>query len=666
MYCGCFVGDWPVFEREFCGLKRPSPPRMAALSLEAPDTKEGARISVFSKGTLYGVKNPDRTLPDLFEEGRTITGDGNFLGTTSGNGYNFLSYNDADKIRKQIGSALAFRGLKKGDMVGISSQNTAEWTLVGLGCDVQSFTMVPLYDTLGEEGVKYILNQTELTVLFAHPKTLKSYLAYLPETKAVKLLVKLPSPDVKDCTPEELKAAEEHNVDLVTWEQFIQTGIDNPVEPNFPTPDDVVTLCYTSGTTGFPKGAMLTHRNLVSATVAVMTQLEGAVMTKEDVHMSYLPASHIFERLVQTAIIMVGASMGFWQGDVKKLAIDMQALKPSIFPAVPRILNRLYDKVQTEVSASKLKSALFNFALNSKLKGVEAGYVTKSSMWDYIVFKKVQNMLGGNIRLMAVGAAPIKPAILQFFRAALGALVFEGYGQTECCGACSVTLYSDHSLGHVGGILNSTQVKLESVEEMGYLASENKGEICIKGINVFKGYYKNEEKTKETVDEDGWLHTGDIGEWTKDWALKIIDRKKNIFKLSQGEYIAPEKIELLYDRAALVGQCLIYGHSLKSNLVAIVVPDELAAASWAESKNISGTFEELCQRDDLKEEIMKQVNEKGRAGGLKSFEFAKKIHLSPIQFSVENDLTTPTFKLKRHNIAKFYKDEIDTMYKDLD
>ena len=129
---------------------------------------------------------------------------------------------------------------------------------------------------------------------------------------------------------------------------------------------------------------MLTHRNLVSATVAVMTQLEGAVMTKEDVHMSYLPASHIFERLVQTAIIMVGASMGFWQGDVKKLAIDMQALKPSIFPAVPRILNRLYDKVQTEVSASKLKSALFNFALNSKLKGVEAGYVTKSSMWDYL------------------------------------------------------------------------------------------------------------------------------------------------------------------------------------------------------------------------------------------------------------------------------------------
>lgn len=640
---------------------------MAALSLEAPGTTEGARISIHSEGKgLYGVNNPERTLPDLFEEGRKATGDGNFLGTTEGEGYTFVSYNEADTIRKQIGSALIFRGLEKGGMVGISSQNTAEWSLLSLGCDVQSMTMVPLYDTLGEEGVKYILNQCELTVLFAHPKTLKSYLAYLPETKSVKLLVKLPSPDIKECTPEELKAAEENGVDLVTWDQFVQTGKDNPVEPNLPTPDDVCTLCYTSGTTGFPKGAMLTHRNLVAATVSVMTQLGDSVMRKDDVHVSYLPASHIFERLVQTSMILVGGSIGFWEGDVKKLAINMQALKPSFFPAVPRILNRLYDKVMTEVGASKLKSALFNFALNSKMKGVEAGYVTKSSMWDYIIFKKIQNMLGGNIRVIAVGAAPIKPQILQFFRAALGASVFEGYGQTECCGACTVTHYSDHSTGHVGGVLNTCQIKLVSVEEMGYLASENRGEICIKGVNVFKGYYKNEEKTKETVDEEGWLHTGDIGEWTEDWALRIIDRKKNIFKLSQGEYIAPEKIELLYDRSPLVGQCMIYGHSLKSTLVAIVVPDELATASWAESKGIKGSYEELCARDDLKDEIMKQVNDKGRAGGLKSFEFAKKIHLTHELFSVENDQTTPTFKLKRHNIAKYYKEQIDTIYEGLD
>ena len=231
-----------------------------------------------------------------------------------------------------------------------------------------------------------------------------------------------------------------------------------------------------TGTTGFPKGAMLTHRSLSVTQEAVMCHLRDDRIVTSDVHMSYLPAAHILERLVQTAVIAAGASIGFWQGDVKKLATDMQALKPSVFPAVPRILNKLYDKVMLEVSGSKIKSFVFNCALNSKLKGVESGVVTKSSLWDLIIFKKVnmniytftlfnvamcnsiikcfkkclvltiditwkfipllmiyhnhlslqiRNMLGGNIRLMAVGAAPIKPNILQFFRAALGAAVFE-------------------------------------------------------------------------------------------------------------------------------------------------------------------------------------------------------------------------------------------------
>lgn len=640
---------------------------MSDLSYAAPGTPAGGeRISVYTPRDQQFVDDEEHTLCDLFETGRKITGDGNFLGTTTGEGYSWVSYNEADVVRKQIGSALIHYGLKKGDMVGISSQNTAEWTLLSLGCDTQSMAMVPLYDTLGEEGVKYILNQTELTVLFAHPKTLPSYLKYLPDTKAVKLLVKLPSGDVSDSTPEEIQSAKDNKVDLMTWAEFVQTGKDNPVSPNFPTPGDVCTLCYTSGTTGFPKGAMLSHRNLVVAVGAVMTQLDGAKIRTSDIHISYLPASHIFERLVQTSVIQVGASMGFWQGDVKKLAIDMQALHPSIFPAVPRILNRLYDKVQSEVNLSKIKAAVFNYALSSKMKGVEAGYVTKNSMWDYIIFKKIQNMLGGNIRMVATGAAPVKPDILQFFRCALGASVFEGYGQTECCGACTLTHYADHRTGHVGGVLNSNMIKLVDVPDMGYMAADNKGEICIKGPNVFLGYYKNEEKTKEAIDEDGWLHTGDIGLWTEEWALKIIDRKKNIFKLSQGEYIAPEKIEVLYDRSPLVGQVLIYGDSLKSNLVAIIVPDELAVQAWADNKGISASFEDICLRDDLNEEIIKQVNEKGRAGGLKSFEFAKKVHLSHELFSVENDLTTPTFKLKRHNIAKVYKPQIDKMYEGLD
>lgn len=660
MACTCCLG---------CSSSKASSQNSGPLSKKAPGSgEEKARISIHTtKSELYSVEDTEITLPDLFEQGRKITGDGPFLGTNVEGIYSFISYNEADTIRRQIGSALIHRGLIKGDMVGISSQNTTEWCLLALGCDTQTMPMVPLYDTLGEQGVKYILNQTELRILLAHPATLPNYIKYLPDTPFVKMLVKLPDSAGQDtCSEEEVNAARENEVEIVSWTEFLGSGQLHMCEPNFPTPDDVCTLCYTSGTTGFPKGAMLTHRSLSVTQEAVMCHLRDDRIVTSDVHMSYLPAAHILERLVQTAVIAAGASIGFWQGDVKKLATDMQALKPSVFPAVPRILNKLYDKVMLEVSGSKIKSFVFNCALNSKLKGVESGVVTKSSLWDLIIFKKIRNMLGGNIRLMAVGAAPIKPNILQFFRAALGAAVFEGYGQTESSGACSVTHFADYSTGHVGGPIGCCQIKLVDVEDKGYFASQNKGEICLKGLNVFSGYYKDEEKTKEAIDSNGWLHTGDIGEWTPNYGLRLIDRKKNIFKISQGEYIAPEKIELLFERSPLVGQCLVYGDSLKSSLVAIIVPEELAAKGWAQDRGISGTLEKLCQLDELRDEILKQINENGKEGGLKGFEFAKKIHLAHEAFSVENDLSTPTFKLKRHNIAKQYKADIDMMYEELE
>lgn len=647
-----------------CRKRKGLPAEMTLLSQDL-GSLDRARCSLYADKTeIYGVPEPNRTLYDLFQEGLKASYDDRFLGSRPDpdKGYEWQTYSQVETRVKMVGSSLYNRGFKVKDLVGVSSQNTAEWTILGLACDSQAITLVPLYDTLGEEGVKFILNQTELTILVVHPKTVAAYLKYLPEVPYLKTLVKLGS--VSD---EEKAQAKEYDVEILSWADFEAEAEGKMVEPHPPKPDDICTICYTSGTTGFPKGAMLSHANLALSVNAVLIQLSEQKIRKDDVHISYLPASHIFERLVQTAIYKVGGCMGYWQGDVKLLSSDLQALSPSIFPAVPRILNRLYDKVQAGVGSSGLKHAVFNIALNSKLKGVENGTVTRSSIWDYILFGKIQKLVGGNVRLIATGAAPLKPDILQFFRAALGAVVFEGYGQTECCGACSLTLSEDHSLGHVGGVLPSNQIKLESVPEMGYLAEENKGEICLKGPNVFQGYYKNEEKTKETVDKDGWLHTGDIGQWTENYALKIIDRKKNIFKLSQGEYIAPEKIELIYDRCPLVGQVLVYGNSLKSNLVAIIIPDELTAIAWAKSNGLEDkTFIEVCQSKALNEEILKQLTSIGRDGGLRTFELAKKIHLSSELFSVENDLTTPTFKLKRHNIAKFYQLQIDEMYEGLD
>lgn len=198
---------------------------------------------------------------------------------------------------------------------------------------------------------------------------------------------------------------------------------------------------------------------------------------------------------------------------------------------------------------------------------------------------------------------------------------------------------------------------------MNYFASDNKGEICIRGANVMKGYYKNEEKTKETIDENGWLHTGDIGMWTEDGALKIIDRKKNIFKLAQGEYIAPEKIENVYVKAKPVMQVFVHGESLQATLVAVVVPDPESFVQWCNEQGLQGgDFSELCRRADVRKAVLDEMNKIGRASNLKSFELAKNIHIDSEPWTVENDLLTPTFKSKRPQLKKHYEAEIAKMY----
>eukprot|EP00116_Pleurobrachia_bachei_P001271 sb/3461533/ len=356
---------------------------------------------------------------------------------------------------------------------------------------------------------------------------------------------------------------------------------------------------------GLPKGAMLTHGSMTSTAYAVESILSEHRMTRDDVNISYLPASHVFERELQYCILMAGGRIGFWQGDVRKLSSDMMELKPTVFACVPRIINRIYDKIMAEVNSSAVKSYLFNWALGSKKAEVGNGVVRNNSMWDYVIFSKVQKMLGGRVRLMPCGAAPFKFEVLQFFRAALGAVVLEGYGQTESCGCCVVSIPGDYRGGCVGGVVQNCVMKLESVPEMGYHTENNQGEICIKGDNVFSYYFKNPEKTAETLDEGGWLHTGDIGEINVEGGLKIIDRKKNIFKLSQGEYIAPEKIELLYERIPLVSQVCVYGNSTKNNLIALVIPDEIAAKKWAKEEGLEETsMEELVRNKALRKVIL--------------------------------------------------------------
>eukprot|EP00887_Chlorella_sp_A99_P004337 scaffold15.g4337.t1 len=258
---------------------------------------------------------------------------------------------------------------------------------------------------------------------------------------------------------------------------------------------------------------------------------------------------------------------------------------------------------------------------------------------------------------MVSGASPISAEVFDFLRICFGATVLEGYGMTESSAIISVTPPGETVTGHVGPPNPACEVKLADLPEMGYTNADQpypRGEVCVRGHIVFKGYYRDDANTREALDEDGWLHTGDVGAWLPGGRLKIIDRKKNIFKLAQGEYIAPEKIENVYARSPFVLQSFVYGNSLKAQLVAIVVPDPDYLLPWAKERGL--------HQADVVTSVLKSMLEEGRAAGLKGFEQVATVHLHPEQFSVENGLMTPTFKLKRPQAQAAFQEVIDAMY----
>ncbi|XP_073800741.1 long-chain-fatty-acid--CoA ligase 1a isoform X3 [Danio rerio] len=385
------------------------------------------------------------------------------------------------------------------------------------------------------------------------------------------------------------------------------------------------------------------------------------MLNQTDIHISYLPLAHMFERVVEGVLLCHGAKIGYFQGDIRLLMDDLKNLKPTIFPVVPRLLNRMFDKIFGQAN-TPLKRWLLDFATSRKEAELKSGVVRKDSMWDKLIFSKVQASLGGRVRLMITGAAPVSPTVLTFLRAALGCQFYEGYGQTECTAGCTMSLPGDWTAGHVGAPLPCNFVKLVDVAEMNYFAANGEGEVCVKGPNVFQGYLKDPEQTSGAVDKAGWLHTGDIGKWLPNGTLKIIDRKKHIFKLAQGEYIAPEKIENIYIRSDPVAQVFVHGDSLQACLVGVVVPDPDFLPGWAKNRGIEGSFNDLCKSKEVKNAILEDMIQLGKEAGLKSFEQVRDIALHLEMFSVQNGLLTPTLKAKRTELKSRFREQIDQLY----
>uniref|UniRef100_A0A0D6QY03 Long-chain-fatty-acid--CoA ligase n=1 Tax=Araucaria cunninghamii TaxID=56994 RepID=A0A0D6QY03_ARACU len=606
------------------------------------------------------------TLHENFVHAVNSYQDFKYLGTrVHGDGtigeYKWMTYGEAGTARTAIGSGLVYHGIPKGACIGLYLINRPEWMVIEHACSSYSYISVPLYDTLGSEAVKYIVNHADIQVVFCVPENMSNLLNFISDFSSLRLIVVIGG-------TEQLMASlpSKAGVEIITYVDLKHQGHCNfqPFRP--PLPEDVATICYTSGTTGTPKGAVLSHKNLITS---VAGSLRSIKISSMDVYISYLPLAHIYERANTLGMTYSGAAIGFYQGDNMKLMDDLAVLRPTIFASVPRLYNKIYSGILNSLKASgSIQQRLFNVAFNAKKQAIMKGKVP-SRIWDKLVFNKIKAKLGGRVHMMVSGASPISPEVIEFLRVCFGGRVSEGYGMTESSCLICLSEEDDNLSGHVGPPNPACEVKLEDVPEMNYTSNDKpypRGEVCVRGPIVFKGYFKDDEQTQEILDKDGWLHTGDIGLWLPGGRLKIIDRKKNIFKLAQGEYIAPEKIENVYAKCKFVAQCFIYGDSLNSSLVAVVAVEPDVLKAWAMSEGIKfDNLSQLCSDPRAKAAVLSDMDVIGREAQLKGFEFAKAITLVAEPFSLENGLLTPTFKIKRPQARDRFAKAISDMYSNL-
>jgi long-chain acyl-CoA synthetase len=589
--------------------------------------------------------------------------------------YTWLTYGDVDLKRRYIGSALhsLFQqgGFGGGELqtVGIWVPNCPEWQIVDIACQSYQKVTVSLYDTLGKDSVEFIINHAHITVLFVTSDHIPTLLKLVPKVPNLKMIVCV------DIVPLNVAAVlkewtESQGLVFGEFSELETYGKANLIEPISAYPDLIASICYTSGTTNNPKGVLLTHKNLATS---IQSQMYGVGIPENPTLISYLPLAHIYGRLCELGVIALGGQIGYFTGDPLRLLEDAQVLKPNFFPSVPRLLNRIYQSAMAAGNVPGFKGALFKRALQAKLDRFHNTGAVTHAFWDRLVFRKIQAVLGGRILMVSSGSAPISPQVMDFLKIAFSCEVAEGYGMTENCATCTKTWSDDpNASGTVGPPLPINEVKLIDVPAMGYTSEDKpnpRGEICMRGPNCFTAYYKDEKNTKETVDAEGWVHTGDVAEIDSCGRFKIVDRIKNIMKLSQGEYVALEKIENVYSNSPLVAQLYVHGEGLQSYLVGVLVPDPIEFATIVSDLNgkkigpeDAGVLAAACQEERVITHILALLTKVAEHHGLHGFEMVKNIHLSLEPFSIADNTLTPTLKVRRKDVYKKYKREIDGLY----
>ncbi|KAF8509544.1 acetyl-CoA synthetase-like protein [Gautieria morchelliformis] len=678
-------------------------------SIELPGTRKPGQTGIYRNAAWPELLNFDsphsrRSLPEIFESGLAHSPNAPCIGhrpvisTTPlkfAPYYSWQTYTEVDERRRNLGSALEFLWQHGraggGDLptLGLWSLNRPEWQIVDLAAQAYAKVSVSLYDTLGPTAVAKLnhflrvhpssCNHSEISLVFVSNTHLPSILALAPRLKNLKIVVALdePNPETRLVTA---SWAKQCNLEYFSLKELEALGKANIREPIIASPEQIYSICYTSvrhqgsvqGTTGNPKGVILTHGQCA---IAVLSAVYGKAFYEPGVLLSYLPLAHIYGRISELITFNMGGAVGYFTGDTLRILEDAQILKPTAFPSVPRLLNKIYQAANAAGDVPGLKGNIFRKAVSVKLANLHATGQVTHALWDRIVFKKVQRVLGGAIDNMVSGSAPISADAIDFLKIAFACEVDDGaYGLTETTAICTRTVVGDpQSAGTVGPPMPAVEIKLVDVPSMNYTSEDKpgpRGELCLRGLACTKGYYKDPTNTAAAIDEEGWLHTGDIGQIDTHGRISIIDRLKNIMKLAQGEYVALEKIENAYSALPTIAQIYVHGDSLQDHLVAIVIPDmdHLAGlASKLGGKQVQPSdhtaLEAVAGDERVKAAFMIELDKQAKKVGLKGFECVKKIHLSVDPFTPENDMLTPTLKLKRREVQKVYKEVLDALYR---
>ena len=580
---------------------------------------------------------------------------------------------------------------KKMKFMGFYSRTREEWKIADFSCQMDSITIITIYDTLGMNSIEYILKQTELTTILSESINLEKLLKVKEENKLgnVKNIIYIHCNEEKENLEETIEKLKNLGLNLISYQTVLETGQKCVEEKDKEildkeykkiNPDDIYLICYTSGTTNNPKGVMVSQRNFLF-TPNYMYNV-GYHLTGEDRQLSFLPYAHLMEHMFFTVNLVYGVQTGYYSGSTSRLLEDLNELKPTFFCGVPRIYERIYKTIMDDISKKgALFKKYFDKALGVKKYNYEKYGKLTHSFFDPIFFNKIRNLFGGKTAFMLSGSAAMKKDILVNLRVMIGCPFVQLYGLTEGSGTAFLSSIYDTFPGIVGGVDNRTEFKLVDIPEFNYHStdvnpetgvSEPRGEICFRG-RLFIGYFKNIKETNNIRDKDGWVHSGDVGIILTSHgnSLTIIDRVKNLFKLNQGEFVSPDKVQNVLINSKYINQIFLDGKSQYNYAIALIYPELNECIKFLKENKKMGdidydkiSYENLHGNKIMEDEIIKDCDIIGRKFDLKGFELPKKIRIIIEPFSPQNNLMTATLKLKPKNIRIKYNVEITKLYEE--